>query len=75
MLDFEMAMMGWLCGIPTLSGMAEPCNAFKKQFIYNPTTIGHAEALLNTDFDRIGCAWSDQTAAAWFCDLQGPVPK
>jgi hypothetical protein len=64
--NFETVYVGgWLCEIPTLSGLHDVCSTLSQGWAYGGQ-IGHAEILASEEYTKIGCALF---AGVWCCDL------
>lgn len=56
---------GWLCEIPTLSGLDGVCTTMSEGWSYEGQT-GHAKILTSDSYSKIGCSFFD---GIWGCDL------
>ena len=64
--DFEHVFEGgWLCEIPSLSGLQGVCATQSEGWAYQGQT-GHAQILVSKKYSGIGCALY---AGIWCCDL------
>ncbi|RMZ80427.1 hypothetical protein DV737_g2980, partial [Chaetothyriales sp. CBS 132003] len=65
--NFESVYVGgWLCEIPTLTGLDGICTTEAEGWDHSDGETGHADILTSTSYTNIGCALAE---GIWACDL------